>query len=91
MFTPKGLYIGDTNRISIIFDSGCSVEFPPCKDGFEYTLISITKIMQGLGPSAQAHGEGRVNWMFKDDYGVTQEINVKAYCIPTSSVRLFNP
>ena len=71
MFTPKGFYIGDTNSISIVFDSGFSMAVSPCKDDSGDTLVSITKIMQGLGAPDQVHGEGRVNWMFKDDYGVT--------------------
>ena len=63
----------------------------PYKEDFEDTLISVAKIMQGLGASSQVHGEGRFNWVFKDNYSVTQEINIKAYYIPTSPVILFSP
>ena len=27
--TPKGFFIGDSDRISIVFDSGCSVAVSP--------------------------------------------------------------
>ena len=36
-------------------------------------------------------GEGTVLWSFYDDYGVIQHIQVYAYYIPTSPVRLFSP
>ena len=47
--------------------------------------------MQGLGATVQVKGEGKVKWIFKDDYGVSQEVEIKAYYISASIVRLFSP
>lgn len=44
--------------------------------------------MMGLGASTKVEGERYVNWVFKDDYRVSQEVNAKAYYIPSSSVKL---
>ena len=33
----------------------------------------------------------KVRWIFKDDYGISHEVYIKAYYIPTSSVKLFGP
>ena len=47
--------------------------------------------MTGLSSTATVEGEGTVTWSFYDDYGVIQHINIKAYYIPSRSVRLFIP
>ena len=92
LFTPVGLYMNEY-QLPIIFDSGCSVSVSLYKKDFGYTLTMTTeaKTMQGLGATVQVQGEGKVRWIFKYDYGVSQEVDIKAYYIPTSSVRLFSP
>ena len=55
------------------------------------TMTSETKTIQGLGTTVQVQGEEKVRCIFKDDYGLSQEVYIKAYYIPTSSVRLFSP
>ena len=87
----RGLYIGEDTNIHIVFDSGFSVSITPSKDYFQGKMTPVTKTMAGLGTPAQIDEEGIVSWKVKDDYGVTQVIKIKAYYIPSSSIRLFSP
>ena len=81
----------EEGTVPFIFDSGCSVAVSPYKDNFGGTLQPCTKTMIGLGASATVEGEGVVQWVFKDDYGVDQLIYVRVCYIPSSTVRLFSP
>ena len=90
LYLPRGLYSSDI-RIPIIFDSGCSVAVSPSKEDFGNTLVPSNKTMLGLGATVQVKGEGIVKWVFRDDYGVNQVIEVKAYYIHNSKVGLFSP
>ena len=47
--------------------------------------------MTGLNSTAEVEGEGVVEWMFRDDYGISQTIQTKSFFIPYSKVRLFSP
>ena len=47
--------------------------------------------MTGLYSNHQVVGEGTVRWRFQDGYRLTQYLQVKAYYISTSTVRLFSP
>ena len=44
-----------------------------------------------LGATVKVKDEVTVQWGFKDDYGTSQVVQVKAYYIPTSTVRFFSP
>ena len=47
--------------------------------------------MTGLNSTAEVEGEGVVEWMFRDDYGISQTIQTKSFFNPYSKVRLFSP
>ena len=67
------MYI-NKDQLPIIFDSGCLVSVSQVKEGVADTLTmtSDTKTIQGLGVTVQVQGEGKVKWIFKDDYGLSQ-------------------
>ena len=90
LFLPKGLYKGEKG-VEIIFDSGCTHAVTPHEADFVGRIKPVTKVMNGLGANANITGEGTVIWEFRDDYGVTKRIQVKAYLVPASKVRIFIP
>ncbi len=90
LFLPKGLYKGEKG-VDIIFDSGCTHAVTPHETDFVGRVTPVAKVMNGLGAKANITGEGTVIWKFRDDYGVTKSVQVKAYLVPASKVRLFSP
>ena len=91
VFIPVGLYVGDPQEVPIVFDTGCSVAVIPYKEGFIGPITPVEKTMTGLGSKVDVVGEGKLRWVFRDDYGVKQTIIVKGYYTPNSSIRLFSP
>ena len=91
VFIPVGLYIGDSKEIPIVFDTGCSVAVTPYKEDFIGPITPVVKTMTGLGSKVDVVGEGKITWVFRDDYGVKQTVLVKGYYIPDSPIRLFSP
>ena len=55
VFLSVGMYVSD-NDIPIVFDSGCSVEVTPNKEGFISPFTKFNKIMMGLGATAKVEG-----------------------------------
>ena len=90
LFLPKGIYKADEG-VPIIFDSGCTHAVTPYEEDFVGTIKPISKVMNGLGAQAKIIGEGTVLWKFRDDFGVSRRVKVKAYLVPASKVRLFSP
>ena len=70
MFLLLGMYVGSREKIPIVFDSECSIAVIPCKDDFCGPITTVNRIMIRLGANAQVVGEGLVEWVFRDDYGV---------------------
>ena len=89
-FLPKGIYKADEG-VPIIFDSGCTYAVTPHEEDFVETIKPVSKVMNGLGAQAKIIGEGTVLWKFRDDFGVSRRVKVKAYLVPASKVRLFSP
>ena len=81
LFAPKGFYIANGDK-PIVFDSGCSIEVTPHLIDFVGEIKQVKKEMTGISSRAQVEGEGNVNWTFYDDYGVVQNVKVRAYYIP---------
>ena len=75
----------------MVFDLGCTVSITPYKDDFVGKITHIKKTITGLSSTVQVEGEGTIVWIFYDDYGVFQHIQVKAYYIPSIPVMLFSP
>ena len=90
LFAPKRFYT-DNGDIPVVFDSGCTVSIIPYKDDFVGTITNVKKTITGLSSTVEVEREGTVLWSFYDDYGVIQHIQVHAYYIPASPVRLFSP
>ena len=63
----------------------------PHEADFVGRIKSVTKVMNILGFEASIKGEGMVIWKFRENYGVTKRIQMKAYFVPASIVRLFSP
>ena len=65
--------------IPVIFDSGCKIAVAPYATGIVNKINPINKFMNRTGATDKVFGEGMINWNFRDDYGVLQRIEVKAY------------
>ena len=81
----------DDKGVNVIFEPRCTHALTPYKSNFVVRIRSVTKVMNGLGAKVNITGEGTIVWKFRDDYGVTKRIKVKAYLVPASKVRLFSP
>ena len=90
LFSPLGLYAGEDGK-PIIFGLGCTLAVTPYMSDFIGRIKPMQKTMNDLGATAKVVGEGTVMWCFKDDYGVTKRVKVKAYHIPVSKVIQFSP
>ena len=90
VFIPVGLYVGDPKDVPIVFDTGCSVAVTPYKQDFTGTITPVEKTITELGSKVEVVGEGKIKWVFRDDYGVKHTIIVKGYYIPTSPISLFS-
>ena len=53
-------------------------------------LQPVNKSMSGLNGTEEVEGEGIVEWMFRDDYRISQTIQTKSFFNPYSKVRLFS-
>ena len=89
LFLPKGVYKNEKG-VDIIFDSGCTHAVTPYTQDFVGPITPTSKSMNGLGATAKITGEGTVLWQFRDDFGVTKKIRIKAYLVPASKIRLFS-
>ena len=90
-FSPKYFYVDIEGKIPVVFDSSCTIAVMSYIYYFMVPITKVNKRIKGLSTTAALTGEGYLLWMFLDDYGVTQRIELKVYLVPTSSVRLFNP
>ena len=73
IFIPKGMYVSSDLK-PIIFDFGCSIIVTPYRQDFVGELLRVNKYMSVLNGRAEVEGEGMVEWMFRDDYGISQTI-----------------
>ena len=87
---PKGLYVSSDLR-PIIFDSGCSIIVTPYIQDFVGELQPVNKSMSGFNGTAEVEREAMVEWVFRDDYGISQTIQTKSFFVPSSKVILFSP
>ena len=90
LFRPRGYY-GKADGIPIIFDSGYTHTLTPFASDFIGSITPVNKSMNGLGAAVNVVGEGIIGWSFRDNYGVKRKIQVKAYLVSASKVRLFSP
>ena len=77
----------------IIWDSGASVCITPAKDDFiAFDESSNLTSLQGFSAEAgqKVEGSGTVRWYVEDDSGKPRCLEVKAYYVPTSRVRLLS-
>ena len=75
----------------MVFDSGYAVPINLYKDVFVGKITNVKNNIKGISSTVKVEGEGTVLWSFYDDYGVTQHVQVHAYYIPASPMRLFIP
>ena len=51
----------------------------PYKEDFIGPITPVKKIMKGLGSKVDVVDEGKIRWVFRDDYGVKQTMIIKGY------------
>ena len=83
----------NTAGFPIIWDSGASVCITPAKTDFiSFDQDSNLASLQGFSSEAgqKVEGSGTVRWYVEDDSGKPRCLEVKAYYVPTSRVRLLS-
>ena len=91
----EGVYFGNGMHSNpVVFDTGASISLSNKQSDFIewYDDGNTTqRKVQGVSSTTAVQGYGRVRWHFTDDKGSPQSIEVDAYYIPESPVRLLSP
>lgn len=82
--------IGHGLSTPLIIDSGASCCITPHRDDFSTYGDSTVKVKDLSGTNHVA-GEGMIKWLVKDRFGREVSLELKAYHMPTASVRLLSP
>ena len=63
----------------------------PYESDFVGPIQPIDVCVKGMSHKNTACGVGRVRWKMSDEFGNSAEVDVIAYYIPESEIRLFSP
>ena len=81
-----------TDEIPVVIDTGASYALTPIREDFIDNLVpSKLGSLQGLSSKAKVAGEGTVEWTIYDVNGVIKTVRVRAYYVPSATIRLFSP
>mgnify|MGYP000857262147 FL=1 len=91
--TRTPVQVGTTTGFPIIWDSGASVCITPEKNDFiTFNNKPDLTSLQGFSADAgqKVEGSGTVRWYIEDVHGNPRRLEVEAYYVPTSRVRLLS-